>query len=169
MRRFCARRLESGLGRWDEDERAFLRTEEVADALGVGLDGHGQLLSAVILCHRDDVIPQVVVPDRIAHPNRAIGIAELSASVREADDQRRHGAGDYRLVSGTLRRREFACDDRAQIIFIDPLHDPEIASVGDEVAHLGDIADVVNLPSTSEVERDAHLGVTHGGEMPVTD
>ena len=68
-----------------------------------------------------------------------------------------------------MRRGEFAPDDRAQIVFIDRLYDPEIASVGDEVAYLGDIADVVDLPSSGEVERDAHLGVTHGGEMPVTD
>jgi hypothetical protein len=40
--------------------------------------------------------------------------------------------------------------------------------VADEVADLGDGADVVDLPDTGEVECDAHLGVTHAGDMPRT-
>ena len=78
----------------NEHERAFLGTEKVSDALGVGLDGYGQLLSAIVLGDREHVIPHVVVPDRVTHFERALGIAELS-TVWKADDQRRHSGARY--------------------------------------------------------------------------
>lgn len=147
-------------------ERAFLGTEEVADALGVGLDGHGQLLAVTILRDRDDVKARAFVPDGVAHLERTIGIAELSRSIGEADDQRRHNDADYRLALCALGRRKLAGDDRPAPILIDPTHYPELASVGDEVSDLGKPDDVLNLPVAREVEHDASLGVTHGGQMP---
>jgi hypothetical protein len=107
------------------------------------------------------VIAHVVVPERVACVDRAIGIAELSASVRKADDQRRQGGADHRLVSGTLRCRELARDDFPDVLLVDRPHDPQLVPVDDEVADFRYGAEIADLPSSGEVERDAHQSVTH--------
>ena len=61
----------AGLGDRNEHEGAFLGAEKVADALGVGLDGQGQIAVAV-LGDRDNVITSAVMPERVAYLERTI-------------------------------------------------------------------------------------------------
>lgn len=94
--------LSGGLFGRSEYERAFFGAEQTTDALSVGLDGGGHLIPTVVFGDRDDVIAHVVVPDCVAHLERAIGVSKLSGSVREANDQGRHKSADY----GMRRVRE---------------------------------------------------------------
>ena len=74
----------------EDPRRPLFGAEKVAEALA--LDGHGQLLPLGVLGDGNDAVPHVVVDDRVTHLERAIGVAELSASIREANDQNRdHG------------------------------------------------------------------------------
>ena len=126
---------------------------------------------------RDNVIPRAVVPDRVAHLERATGVAELLRAVWETDDQRWHGGrtlspGGFKCEkpsdAGADRhwQRELAGDEQTDVVLLDLADDPQLTPVTHEVADLGDGADVVDLPRSGEVERDARLGVTHGGECP---
>jgi hypothetical protein len=86
----------------NEHERTFLRAEKVADGLGVGLDGYGQLLSVAVLADGHDVVADVVMPDRIADFERAIGIPKLACCIRKPNYQSRHRLTTYlrRQASG---------------------------------------------------------------------
>jgi len=111
----------------------------VTKAVGLGLDGHGQHIATCVLSDVDDVVTRAVVPDGVAHLKRALGIEELSAPVRKANDERRHESGRYYpQASHVLPRRKLARDDRASRVIVDSKHEPERPSVADEVADSGD-------------------------------
>ena len=84
-----------GLGGRQQDERALLRTEKVADAVRVGLDRHGKQVAALVLVEVDNAVPLAVVPDRSADLDRLLGIAKLLRPVRKTHDERWHGGAAY--------------------------------------------------------------------------
>jgi len=149
--------LDEPLVRGHEYECALFGAQKVADALGVGLNDGADLTSASVVDDRDDVIAPTFVPDRVALLERALGVAKLPGSVREADDQRRHREASYRQASS--RHGAFgklACDEHsAESVRADLGDEPEIPPVSHVIADLGNACQVADFSLTTELEAHA--------------
>jgi hypothetical protein len=143
-----------GLAGRNEHERALFGAEEIADAFGVGLDRDGQLIPGSVLRERDDVISDAIVPDGVALFERALWVSKFSRAIGEAHDEHRHWRQSYRHPSCRRRPRRLAGNEHSEVVRLDLEDDPQLVDMADEVAHLGDLALVMDLGLTPESEGD---------------